>query len=108
MNKLLSFISLMKKSGTLKSGEFSVMEAIKNKEARLVIIAGDASENTKKRFTDKAGYREISLIEFADKLSLGKAIGKDYAVSIAVCDKGFAEAFCCKYRRYLNGKDESI
>lgn len=98
----------MKKSGSIKCGEFSVMEAIKNKEAKLVIIAGDSSENTKKRFTDKAGYRDILLIEFGDKISLGKAIGKDYAVSIAVCDKGFAEAFCDKHRRYLNGKNESI
>ena len=35
------------KAGKLLSGEFSVEKAIKQRKVKLVIVAGDASDNTK-------------------------------------------------------------
>lgn len=106
--KLLSFLSLAKKSGNLKSGEFQAIEAVKTQRAGVVIIAEDASDNTKKLFTDKSNYREIPVIVFSTKEDLGRAIGKDLTASLAIVDDGMAKAFLDKHGRYLNGKNESI
>lgn len=106
-NKLISFLSICKKSGNIRSGEFAALEAVKCEIAELVIVAEDASDNTKKKFIDKTNYRDIPCICFSTKEELGRAIGKDFAASIAICDGGLAKAFLDKYRRYLNGKNES-
>ena len=47
MNKILSTLGLCMRSGNLSSGDFAVSEAVRKKNACLVIVAMDASENTK-------------------------------------------------------------
>ncbi len=92
MNKGWNMLSLCQKAGALVSGEFAVMEAIKKEKACLVLLAKDASANTKKRFYDKAGYRGIPVIEVGSRTELGRAIGKGERTSAAVMEKGFAES----------------
>lgn len=83
-------ISLATKAGKIKSGEFSVEKAVKEYKAYLVIIAEDASDNTKKHFTDMCVYREIPIRQFGDSSLIGRFTGKDFRKSIAVCDEGFS------------------
>ena len=45
-----SYLGLAKKAGKVRSGEFQTEEAVKKKLACLVILAADASDNTKKKF----------------------------------------------------------
>lgn len=49
MNKGLSLLGLAFRSGNLVSGEFAAREAVRKKTAALIIVANDASDNTKKR-----------------------------------------------------------
>lgn len=107
-NNLLSFLSLAKKAGKVKSGESVILDEISSLKVNLLIIAKDASENTKKRYTDKCNYRDIPIIELSCKDELGKAIGKEYAAAIAICDEGFAKSFLKKYGRCEYAKDESV
>ena len=46
-------ISLATKAGKTKSGEFMTEKEVKEGRAHLVIVADDASDNTKKKFTNK-------------------------------------------------------
>ena len=89
---VLSMLSLAMKAGKLKSGEFAVEKAIKEGKARLVLMAKDASERTKKTYRDRCQYYDVSLWEYADKAVLGAAIGKDFRAGIAVCDEQFAKS----------------
>ena len=91
MNKFLQLLSLCVKAGKAVSGEFLVEEAIKNKGAKLVIIAEDASDNTKKHFTDMCTYRDIPVIIKATKAELGKYTGKEFRANAAILDEGFAK-----------------
>ena len=50
MNKGLSLLGLAFRSGNLVSGEFAAREAVRKKTAALIIVANDASDNTKKMF----------------------------------------------------------
>ena len=89
MNKVYSLLGLCMRAGKIASGEAILEKAIKDGKVKLVIIAEDASNNTKKKFNNMCAFRHIKLIELGTKESLGKAIGKEIRASIGVCDEGF-------------------
>lgn len=90
MNKILSLLGLAARGRNLVSGEFSTEKTIKEGKAALVIIGMDASDNTKKMFTNMCTYRKIPIRFYATKQELGKAIGKEARASVAVTDSGMA------------------
>ncbi len=91
-NKILSLLGIAMRGRNLVRGEFQTLEAVKNASAMLVIIAQDASANTKKLFTDKCSFYEVPVREYGLKEELGRAIGKDMRSSLGICDAGLAEA----------------
>ncbi len=91
-SKVLALFGLAMRGRNLVSGEFQTLEAVKSGKAMLVIIAKDASANTKKLFNNKCNYYEVPVREFGVKDELGRAIGKDMRSSLGVCDAGLAEA----------------
>ena len=97
MSKIYGMVSLSMKAGKLAVGEERAKEAIKSGEARLIIIADDASDNTKKKFSDMAAYRNVPLISIFDRYQFGKLIGKKFSVSAVVTDKGFADSIIRLY-----------
>lgn len=88
-NPVFFMLSLCQKAGKLLSGEFQCEQAVKSENAKMVIVAKDASTNTKKLFKDKCSYRNIPLYELGSKEQLGKIIGKDQRASLAVTDEKF-------------------
>ena len=50
--KVYSFLGLAMKAGKIASGEFQVEHAVKSGNAALVIVTEDASENTRKKFSN--------------------------------------------------------
>ncbi|MDE7310767.1 MAG: ribosomal L7Ae/L30e/S12e/Gadd45 family protein [Eubacterium sp.] len=91
-DKVLSMIGMAARAGNVASGEFSTERAVKNKNAYLVVLAEDASQNTKKHFKDMCSYRDTPYFEYADKKQLGNCIGKEYRASLAVTDENLAGA----------------
>ena len=91
-NKILSLVGLATKAGKTVSGEFSTEKAISNFSAHLVIVAEDASENTKKKFRDKCEFYEVLFHLYGTRETLGRAMGKQERASLAVTDEGFADA----------------
>ena len=90
--KVLSLLGLSAKSGILVSGAASTEKAVKEHKAALVVVAEDASDNTKKSFSNMCAYYHVPMIVFADKETLGHAIGKQFRASVAVTQDGFAKA----------------
>ena len=89
-DKVLSMLGLAAKAGAIASGEFSTEKSVKEGRAYLVIVAGDASDNTKKRFRDMTTFYEVPMYEYADKDTLGHAIGKEFRASLAINSENFA------------------
>ena len=58
-NKIYSLLGLAMRGRNLVSGEFQTEDAVKKGSAMLVIVAEDASANTKKLFHDKCSYYEV-------------------------------------------------
>ena len=90
-NKVLGTLGLAMRAGDIACGEFLTEEAIRSGKARLVIVAEDASDNTKKKFRNSAAYYGIAFVEAGNKEELGRAIGTEQRSIIAVTEKGFAE-----------------
>lgn len=88
---MYSFIGLAKKAGAVAAGENPAELAVKRGRACLVIIAGDASHNTVKKFRTAVYGRNIPLVEFGSREQLGHILGKPYYSVVAVTDRGFAE-----------------
>mgnify|MGYP002512957260 CR=1 FL=1 len=90
-NKILSLAGLAMKAGKVASGEFATEKAVKSGLARLVLVAEDASDNTKKMFANMCDYYNVPLYYYSDKETLGAAIGRRYRASLALTDEGFAK-----------------
>ena len=91
-NKVLSYVGLATKAGKVASGEFSTEKAVKEGKACLVIVATNASDNTKKMFTNMCAYYEVPIYFIGEKYELGHAMGKEFRASLAILDQGLANA----------------
>lgn len=89
-NRIFSSLGLATKAGKTQSGEFSTEKAVKSFKAFLVIVAEDASDNTKKMFTNMCTYYEVPCFIYGTKADLGRAMGKEMRASVAITDEGFA------------------
>ncbi|MDE6929215.1 MAG: ribosomal L7Ae/L30e/S12e/Gadd45 family protein, partial [Lachnospiraceae bacterium] len=54
--KALNLLGLATKAGKTASGEYSTEKAVKTGKASLVIVSEEASDNTKKMFTNMCTY----------------------------------------------------
>ena len=90
-DKVLSLIGLAMKAGKCVSGETMTESETKSGRAKLVIVAGDASENTKKNFRDMCKFYKVPFCFYGDKDTLGHAMGKEFRASLAITDEGFAK-----------------
>ena len=90
-DKVLSLIGLATKAGQTASGEFMTEREVKTGRAALVIVAGDSSDNTKKKFRDMCEFYKVPIYFYGDKDTLGHAMGKEFRASLAILDEGFAK-----------------
>lgn len=91
-SKALSYIGLATRAGKTASGEFSTEKAVKTGKAYLVVVAEDASDNTKKNFRDCGAWYHVPVCFLGTKDELGAACGKAMRASLAVLDEGLARA----------------
>ena len=91
IEKLYTLIGFCSKAGSLIAGAESVRKAVKSEKAKLVLLDGSMSENSKKEFYDASSFRNIQI--FADNNSgeIARASGKNSKKVFAVLDANFAE-----------------
>ena len=89
-NKILSLLGLATRSRNVVSGEFMTEKSVKSGTARLVIVAEDASDNTKKEFRDMCTFYKVPCYFYGTKEELGKSMGKEIRASLSITDDGFA------------------
>lgn len=89
MNKALQAIGMSMRAGKCIAGEETVIKAIRQGEAKLVLLAEDASENTAKKVMDKCAYYGVSVHQCFNRKQLGSSTGKGERVTLAITDTGF-------------------
>lgn len=91
-DRVISMISIAAKGRNLVSGEFAVEKAVKCGKAYLVIVAEDASDNTKKQFSNMCEFYEVPMVVYGNKDMLGHFIGTQMRANIAITDEGIANS----------------
>ena len=103
-DKVLSLIGLATKAGKVASGEFCTEREVKAGAAKLVIVAEDASSNTKKKFQNMCDFYHVPICFYKDKDTLGHAMGKQFRASLAILDQGFAKGI----RESMDAEDNTV
>ena len=90
-NKIYGLIGLARRAGKVSFGTESSIETIEKKKAKLVIVAKDSSERTKKKFKELSEklsipFRIIGIIE-----DLSRSIGQVNKAVIVIKDENFAK-----------------
>ena len=101
----LNLLGLACAARKIVSGE-TLLKSIRSQKVHLVLIANDASDNTKKKLTDKCHYYGIEcyiMEENSDTLS--HAIGKN-RIALGICDSGFANKIKKNIGGWFYGKKE--
>lgn len=99
-NKILTLLGFASKAGKLSFGFASSKEMINLKKARLIIVASDISDKSRKeiRFAaEKAGVGVIEL-ESADQITISHAVGRSCGI-VSVNDSSFASAVAEEFGR---------
>lgn len=87
-NKKLRMLGLAARAGKVITGLDLCEKAIRRNKAKLIILAEDAADSTKKQF---CAYN-LPVLYVQDKETLGKYTGKEYRSVCVVCDAGLAKA----------------
>ena len=85
-------LGLARRAGKTASGQFQAENAVRSGKAKLVILAADASGNTKKHFRDMCSFRHIPCLVFGDKEKIGRCLGQEARSVAALTEISFADA----------------
>ena len=77
---------------------------VKSGRAYLVIVADDASDNTKKKFQNMCDFYQVPIYFYKDKDTLGHAMGKEFRASLVILDEGFAKGI----RKHIDTENQTI
>ncbi|MCL2398428.1 MAG: ribosomal L7Ae/L30e/S12e/Gadd45 family protein [Defluviitaleaceae bacterium] len=88
--RIASLLSLSTKAGMLYTGEETAEKLLQRGNAQLVIIAVDASDNTKKKFVNKCFFYKRPIRIFGERDVMSKCVGKSGRTVYVITDNGFA------------------
>ena len=88
--KFASLLSLSAKAGFLRTGEEVAEKLLQSGDAELVIVAEDASDNTKKKFINKCFFYEKPVRVFGGRDEMSRCVGKRNRTVYVLTDSGFA------------------
>lgn len=91
-DKVLSMLGLAARSRNVVSGGFATETAVKSGKAHLVIIAEDASDNTRKKYNNMCDYYGVPCAFYGTKEVIGHSMGREERSVLAVTDEGFANS----------------
>lgn len=97
MNSTLHLLGIARKAGKLELGEEPTGAAARARQAKLILVARDAAENTFRRvrhFADAGNVLWVS-VPFT-KAEMGSAVGRTSCAMLAVMDPGLAAAMVKK------------
>ncbi len=94
-NRLLGMMGLAARARKIAAGTEIVTDKIKaGKGVRLVLIASDVSQNTRKKIVNCCEYYEVEYIQIQyTQNEISDAVGKSCLTSsVAILDRNFSEA----------------
>ena len=91
MQKIHSLLGIAMRAGKLVSGEDGTMIDLKKGKLNLVIVAEDASVNTKEKFSRIAEQNHIKIYFYGTIDELSHQVGKNNKAVYGVMEQNFAK-----------------
>lgn len=89
-NKIYSMLGLCMKAGKLSYGSDMCEEKLKYHKIKLIIVAEDASENTKQKFIKLCQSTNVDYFNIGTIEILSRYIGKENKAVIGIMDENFS------------------
>ncbi|MDY2960638.1 MAG: L7Ae/L30e/S12e/Gadd45 family ribosomal protein [Hornefia sp.] len=90
-SKLSGYLGFAAKSRGLQTGYNTNLLLIEKRRVKLLIVAEDASQNTKKKMTQKCKANETEYRIFGTKEDLSKITGRYESSTFAITDDNFSK-----------------
>ena len=90
--RIAGYIGIAQKAGKIAAGDMLTQEALKANKATMLLIAADAAASVKEELLPQAERKNLPVLEWKDKDSLGLVVGKSRRGALALCDAGFTKA----------------
>lgn len=96
-NNILRLVGIAKKAGRLEIGEEPVGACARARQARLILVASDAAENSVRRAGHFAQAGNTTCVQTPfTKAELGATVGRTACAMLALTDAGLAHSVCAK------------
>lgn len=92
MKGALAFLGLARRAGATARGTDATREAVRSGEARLVLLAEDASETQREKVVRLLRHRSVPWRIWGRRSELGGALGTGPLSAVAVTDPSIAKA----------------
>ena len=89
--KICGLIGIATKAGKIVAGTDACIEEMQKGKVKLVLVAEDASERTKKTFEEEAKKYQIAIYTILSIEELSKAMGKVNKAVIGIKDISFSK-----------------
>ena len=103
--RIMNLLSMAARARRIPSGAFMAEEALKRKQGQFLLIAEDASEETKTKFTRMAAQMHVPAAELLTMQQLGHCLGKEYRAVAVLIDRGFADRLSAYLQDIPTGVD---
>ena len=90
-DRVLGLLGMAARAGAVISGTDRVREAARGEGVRLVLLASDASANSREKLVPLLTARGISHVIRYDRNELGAAIGRGPLSAVGVMDRALAD-----------------
>lgn len=90
-NRVLGMLGISAKAGKVVCGNDATLEDIERHKVKLVIVAENASEKTKKNMRYVCEKNKIPLLEFGNIDEISRTIGKNNKAIIGIKSKSLSE-----------------
>ena len=89
-HKIEGLLGLCMRAGALSFGNDACMELIQKKKVKVILIAEDAADRTKRNFTFCCNQNQIPICFYGKIEDLSKAIGKTNKAIFGIRNQSFA------------------
>ena len=103
--RIVNLLSMAARARRIVSGAFVAEEMLKKKQAAYLLLASDASEETKAKFTRMAAQMDVPAAELLTMQQLGHCLGKEYRAVAVLIDRGFADRLSAYLHEIPTGVD---
>ena len=103
--RAMNLLSMAARARRILSGAFVVEEALKRKQGTYLLLAVDASEETKAKFSRMAAQMNVPSAELLTMQKLGHCLGKEYRAVAVLIDRGFADRLSAYLQDIPTGVD---